>query len=185
MKKKNMDMRGIWFASVFVLEHVIYRNLNFLSRETAILNTDHSSAKFSELMAKMSMPASCSLGGSSKYWWSPVFLGKPLTGIYRATCFLLQLVHNAYPFRWPDQLPSCCITCFLLQLVFVFWGGGKNILFLWWLKLKSGMRNSVPFFLNLEVWVMHQLWRHWAPRGGLEISHKWVGSSTTDTAAQL
>lgn len=48
-----MGWRGIWFTSVFVLEHVIYRNVNFLSKETAIPNTALSSEKFSELTARM------------------------------------------------------------------------------------------------------------------------------------
>lgn len=53
MKKENMGRRGMWYTSVFVSEHVINRNLNFLSRETAIANTALTSEKFSELMAKM------------------------------------------------------------------------------------------------------------------------------------
>lgn len=48
-----MGRRGMWYTSVFVSEHVINRNLNFLSRETAIANTALTSEKFSELMAKM------------------------------------------------------------------------------------------------------------------------------------
>lgn len=35
--------------------------------------------------------------GPSRYWWSLFFTGKPLTGIHRATCPLLQLVHTNIP----------------------------------------------------------------------------------------
>ena len=43
------------------------------------------------------MPVSCSLGGSSRYWQSLVFLGRPLTGIHRAASSLLQLVLTNIP----------------------------------------------------------------------------------------
>lgn len=108
MKKENVGRRGILFTSGFVLEH--YRNLNFLSRETAILNA---ALSFWEVFRTHSkdVPAFCSLGGPCRYWWSLAFFGNPLTGIHKAACSLLQLVHPNIPSgdlisSWLNVLPG-------------------------------------------------------------------------------
>lgn len=131
------------------------------------------------------VPEFCSLGGPLQILMIPFFHWKATNRYTQSHLFSAAAGTHKHPFRWFDQLPAWQITWQILGSEVSYFGEDRRILFLQGLKLKCGMRNWDPFFLNPRVLVVNQFWWRWAPRGGLEINHEWAGSSTTDTAAQL